>query len=1149
MTFSPSTAGVTGGAVTVNANVSGGYASLPVSGTGQGTSSLVLTPGNVVFPSTAVGGTSAAQTIMLANTGTGAATLSAPVASTDFNVTATTCGATLNAGSNCTISVVFSPSQNATEIGTASVSDGTTMYTASLTGTGNGAVSVTLSPGTIDFGGVAVNNTAGQTISVQPVTIHNSGNAPSTLGPPMLTGDFGVYQNLCNPVLAAGQSCTIDLFFAPTAVGQRNGTFTLSDGAANHTVTLTGTGGSTQVNFSPTFLSFGTVNAGSSSAAQTVTVTNNTFGYLQLGVLSPSVDFSVPSNTCSGTLYAGSSCTFSVVYSPSVDGPRTGTITLPDQYTTHIVLLTGTGHGTPSVVVTPSSLSFGMTAVNSTSSAQTVAVTNNGTAAIALGAASITGDFFVAAGTCGGTLAVQASCTLSVDFTPHASGTRTGTLTIHDANGTHAVALTGAAVGAPIVTLAPGGLSFGQVAVGSTSTAQTITVTNGGTDTATLSPATITGDFASATNTCGTTLAPGGSCSISVTFTPSVSGNRTGVLSVPDSLGNHTTNLSGSGVTGALTVTPAFVTFPDTVSGGTSATRGVIVTNSGNGPLSIATAAVSGDFNVAGNCAGMTLAAGYSCTLNLTFSPVATGARQGVLTVSGTGAGPVSATVALSGNGTGAFSVVLTPASLDFGTQLLGTTSAVRNITISNTGTLPGPLGAITVSGDFTLAANTCGNSLPPQTGCTVSVAFAPTASGVRNGVLTVTDGAGTQTATLTGAGTSAATDTLAPLSLTFGSQQVNTASGLQTVTLTNTGDTALTLIAAQILTGDFSASNGCGPTLLAHSTCSITVTFVPKSVGILTGTLQITDVQRAQTVSLTGTATAGPGVSLLPSALTFASTGVGVAGATQILTLTNNGGTPLGITGVTVIGDYGIVAGTGTCAVSATIPVGGGCTLGIAFLPSGAGLRTGSVVVTSNAPTQTAQLTGSGVDFQLLPNGNTTVTASNGSNAVFPLLLRPLVTTSDPVTYTCTGAPANAMCKITSQYGDLSAVQTVSVTVLTGVKTSTVRGPAGIRGSTRSTVVYLLVPILGFLPWYVWRRGQPCTLLPLLWCCALLLGMNGCGAGKSSAAPGTGTGGGDGTGTGGGSTVTTPSGTYTITASATAAGVTHSVPLMLVVQ
>ena len=131
----------------------------------------------------------------------------------------------------------------------------------------------------------------------------------------------------------------------------------------------------------------------------------------------------------------------------------------------------------------------------------------------------------------------------------------------------------------------------------------------------------------------------------------------------------------------------------------------------------------------------------------------------------------------------------------------------------------------------------------------------------------------------------------------------------------------------------------------------------------------------RRQTVALSGTGVAGPGVSLLPASLTYARTGVGVVGADQTLTLTNNGGSPVLITAVTVVGDFGILSGTGsTCQLGTTISVGSTCTLQIAFLPTGAGLRTGSVTILSSAPTQTAQLSGTGVDFQLVPNGDTTV-------------------------------------------------------------------------------------------------------------------------------------------------------------------------------
>ena len=310
---------------------------------------------------------------------------------------------------------------------------------------------------------------------------------------------------------------------------------------------------------------------------------------------------------------------------------------------------------------------------------------------------------------------------------------------------------------------------------------------------------------------------------------------------------------------------------------------------------------------------------------------------------------------------------------------------------------------------------------------------------------------------------------------------------------------------------------------------------FAPKSVGTLTGTLQVIDVQHSQTVSLTGTAIAGAGVTLLPASLTFAATGVGVVGAAQTLTLTNNGGSPLTLWAVPIIGDLGILSGGGTCGLFVTVPAGGSCTLSIAFLPTGAGSRTGSIVITSNAPTQTAQLAGTGIDFQLVSNGDTSVSISSGGNAVFPLLMRPLVNTADPVTYTCTGAPANATCKITSQYSDLSATGTVSLTVLTGTTTAK-RIPLAAA---------VLLPVLLMPVWMLRRRSLPgalCGLLMLVGC----FEMSGCGTARTIADSGTGSSSG-----GGGSTSgpVTPTGSYNIIASATAAGVTHTVSLTLVVK
>ena len=222
---------------------------------------------------------------------------------------------------------------------------------------------------------------------------------------------------------------------------------------------------------------------------------------------------------------------------------------------------------------------------------------------------------------------------------------------------------------------------------------------------------------------------------------------------------------------------------------------------------------------------------------------------HGVLTVYGNVPGG-QATAALSGTGGTAAAIVLNPITLTFPSTTINATSAAQNITISNTSSSPVGLQTTTVSGRTLRSPRIpVGRALGPSTGCTVSIAFTPTASGIRSGTFTITDDAGTQTASLSGIGTSPATDALSPLALTFAAQQLNTASAPQQITLTNSGDVPLTLIAAQITSGDFTVVNACGNSLNAHSSCSLNVAFQPKSVGAITGVLTVSDQYRTQTI------------------------------------------------------------------------------------------------------------------------------------------------------------------------------------------------------------------------------------------------------------------------------------------------------------
>ena len=591
----------------------------------------------------------------------------------------------------------------------------------------------------------------------------------------------------------------------------------------------------------------------------------------------------------------------------------------------------------------------------------------------------------------------------------------------------------------------------------------------------------------------------------------------------------------------AITLSPTNLTFGPQSSGTASAARTVTVTDSGSAPLSIGSLSVTGDFSETDTCANTTLASGASCQVQVTFLPSSAGSRTGVLTVYGNVPGG-QATATLTGDGTAAAAIVLNPVILSFPTTTVNATSQVENITISNKSSSSIALQTPSVAGaSFQITVNTCGPSLPADTGCTVGIAFVPVASGTQTGMLTIHDGAGMQTVSLSGIGTSPATDALAPLALTFAPQQIDTASAAQQVVLTNAGDQPLTLITAQITSGDFTVVNACGNSLSGHASCSMSVAFAPKNVGALTGVLSVSDQYRSQTVALNGFGLAPPGVSLAPfGSVSFPSTGVGVASAAQTVTLTNNGGVPLAVASTVITGDFAIAPEGSTCGM--TLAAAAACTMQVVFTPTVGGPRTGTLTVTDNAPNspQVLPLTGAGVDFTLNSNGPATVTTTNGQNAVFPLLLGSAANVSGTVSFACIGMPANSTCNVNPGSVALGNTTTISVTVLTGVA-STASASRPLLRYGRTIVVAMLLP-LGLFG--ARKRSQAIYLgrvagAGLL--CLLMVAI-GCGTGRTiplannlNPNPAAGP--------------VTAAGTYTIVVEATSAGLTRSVNLTLIVQ
>jgi probable HAF family extracellular repeat protein len=308
--------------------------------------------------------------------------------------------------------------------------------------------------------------------------------------------------------------------------------------------------------------------------------------------------------------------------------------------------------------LSPTSLTFSAQALGTTSPAKRVTVKNTGNTSLTITAIAITGTNagdFAQTHTCGSSLAPGASCGISVTFTPTASGTRMAALSVTDnaAGSPQLVPLSGIGTTA---RLSPTSLSFGTVAISTASPAKTVTLTNVGTTTLTITAIAITGtnadDFAQ-THTCGSSLAAGASCTVSVTFSPTQIGKRTGTLSVTDNAPGSPQKVTLNGIGTTAKLSPTSLNFGSVAVGTTSTAKTVTLTNVGTTTLSITGIAITGtnagDFAQTHTC-GSSLAAGGSCTVSVTFTPSATGSLSGTLSVTDDAPGSPQI-VSLSGTG------------------------------------------------------------------------------------------------------------------------------------------------------------------------------------------------------------------------------------------------------------------------------------------------------------------------------------------------------------------------------------------------------------------------------------------------------------------------------------------------------------------
>ena len=654
-------------------------------------------------------------------------------------------------------------------------------------------------------------------------------------------------------------------------------------------------------------------------------------------------------------LAPGATCTYAFRFHPTDTGAQTGTFTIHLANASDLqVTLLGTGVG-PTATLSEASIDFGTSTVGVPQGPLSVRLSNPTQAPLAIapvGLDPLQADFHVSVSTdpsdpapCGPALGPGDQCSLAFVFTPTATGPRSTNATVvtDDATaprqtislqGNGIATIVAVTLGAPKAVLSATRLDFGSQAVQTLSGPSSVTVGNTGTAPLTIapsalplqpdfSPTLVPPRFRSDPAPCGAVLAPSARCTLSFTFHPSATGARqaTFTRNTNDPAGEQQLQLVGTGTfdprirmtdRSGRTLADDDSTNPlrlqDEAIGTRSPRVSILVTSSGTTPLHfrgvqlVGSSGKTDDFQIdTQNCPTLLdvngLAPGKSCTITLSFKPVAPGVRTAVLKIDTDAPSSVDR-IDLAANGIGA-AYTLSNETLDFGQQGVGSLSPQQTVQLTNSGSLPLALqdvGLDAIPSDF-LYVNPLDCPRVPVplavgASCTLAFRFLPAFAGAEAAhVIIQTDvPQPPPPVALTGSGTVLQVQ---PANIVFGQVATGTAS-LQPLVLKNSGGTQVTLLPPEVDDpADFGFVNRCPAVLDADQSCELDAAFHPVVAEALTSHIRVA---AAGTGASTSVALQGEGTSpsrvltFNKSSLDFGALPVGTKSTQQTILVTNSG-------------------------------------------------------------------------------------------------------------------------------------------------------------------------------------------------------------------------------------------------------------------
>lgn len=363
---------------------------------------------------------------------------------------------------------------------------------------------------------------------------------------------------------------------SPFNIPQINGALTFSIPPGQQGI------GGPSASLSATSLSFGTIQTGTSSPPQTVTLTSNGGQALSVNSISlsgPDASQFKEMDTCQvpSVLQPTKFCSISITFVPTATGSLQAVLTITDDApgSPQSVQLSGTGEAppppAPAVTVTPNPVMFPTITQGSTSSPINVSVTNSGNATLNISSVALTGNNvtdFSMTNACNGPYAPNAGCTITLTFTPLAAGQRSAILSISDdaQNSPQSVQVSGTATAipptSPAVSLSSTNVSFGVITQGTTTGLQTVTVTSSGGTALHIASVVLGGanssEFSMNNGCTASSYAVNANCAIGVAFAPLGTGSRSATITLTDDASNspQTINVGGN-ASPAITVAPA----------------------------------------------------------------------------------------------------------------------------------------------------------------------------------------------------------------------------------------------------------------------------------------------------------------------------------------------------------------------------------------------------------------------------------------------------------------------------------------------------------------------------------------------------------------------------------------------------------------